>query len=185
MGEPEIMVLEPSDIASMSAQTVEVYLHGPKPRIIERLVIEPAQAAAEAVSDHIRPLGRPIQACALDPEDLRKQFFAANEEGRVVMDWKCCRPALGVFLQQVSRECPSVVIAPKERSELDLNGIWHGISLNLDAQKRKLLVQAHRLGFDCVWLLCRYKYISRRKAAAYLAEIAREEAEPECSAVQQ
>jgi hypothetical protein len=68
------------------------------------------------------------------------------------------------------------ICSSEERSELDLNAIWSGISLNLEAQKRQLLVQAKRLGFgcDCTRLLSRYKYISFRKAAAYLAEIERE-----------
>lgn len=175
--EPDVLILEPSEIASMSARTIEVFLYGPKPRIVEWLVIEAAQAVAEDISRHIRPL--------LTPPG--KQVFVANEGGRLTMEWKWCRPALRVFLQQVARECPSVVIAPEERSELDLNAIWRGISLNLDAQKRQFLVQAKRLGFgsDCKRLLSRYKYISFRKAAAYLAEIEREEAEAGRSVVQQ
>lgn len=175
--EPDVLILEPSEIASMSARTIEVFLYGPKPRIVEWLVIEAAQAVAEDISRHIRPL--------LTPPG--KQVFVANEGGRLTMEWKWCRPALRVFLQQVARECPSVVIAPEERSELDLNAIWRGISLNLDAQKRQFLVQAKCLGFgsDCKRLLSRYKYISFRKAAAYLAEIEREEAEAGRSVVQQ
>lgn len=96
------------------------------------------------------------------------------------MEWKWCRPALPIFLQQVARACPSVVIGPEERSELDLNGIWRGISRNLrkdlSAQERQIIVQAKRLGFgcDCAGLLSRYKRISFRKAAAYLEEIEQE-----------
>jgi hypothetical protein len=116
-----------------------------------------------------------------------KAVLLAHEEGRLTIEWKWWRPALRVFLQQVVQECPSVVIAPEERSELDLNGIWRGISLNLDQQKRQLLVRAIRLGFgcECKRLLSRYKYISFQKAAAYLAEIEREEAEAGRSVVQQ
>ena len=165
---PDVLMLEASEIASMSARTVEVFLYGPKPKFVEWLVIEPAQAVAESVPDHIRPLLRLPG----------KQVFVANEEGCLTIGWKWCRPALRVFLQQVVQECPSVVMAPEERSELDLNGIWRGISLNLDQQKRQLLVRAIRLGFgcECKRLLSRYKYISFQKAAAYLAEIEREEA---------
>jgi hypothetical protein len=176
--EPDVIVFEASEIASMSIRTVEVFLYGPKPKFVEWLVIEPAQAVAEIVSNRIHPSPRPL--------DPGKQVYVANEEGRLTIGWKWCHPALRIFLQQVVRGCPSVVIANEERSELDLNGIWRGTSLNLDAQKRQLLLQAKRLGFgsDCRWLLCRYKYISFRKAATYLAEIEREEAGTGHSAIE-
>jgi len=180
--EPDVIVLEASEIASMSIRTLEVFLYGPKPRIVEWLVIEPAQAVAEDVSDHIRPL-----LCDIRPIDSNKAVYVANEEGRLTIGWKWCHPALRMFLQQVVRECPSVVITHEERSELDLNGIWQGISMNLDAQQRQKLVQASRLGFGakCTWLLSRYKYISFRESKTYLAEIEREEAGTGDSAVQQ
>jgi hypothetical protein len=176
--DPDVLVLEPLDVASMSIRTVEVFLYGPKPELIEWLVIEPAQTLAGDVSSHVGPL--------LTPTDPGKAVLVAYKEGTLTIEWKWWRPALRVFLQQVVQECPSVVIAPEKRSELDLNAIWRGISLNLDAQKRRLLLQAKSFGFgcDCNRLLSRYKYISLREAAAYLAEIEREEAATERSAVQ-
>ena len=168
--EPDVLMLVASEITSMSARTVEVFLDGSKPRIVEWLVIEAAQPIAEDISRHVRPL--------LTPEG--KQVFVANEGGRLTMEWKWCRPALPIFLQQVAGACPSVVIGHEERSELDLNGIWRGISRNLrknlSAQERQLLVEAKRLGFgcDCTRLLSRYKCISFRKAAAYMVEIEQE-----------
>jgi hypothetical protein len=174
--EPDVIMFETSDVASISTRTLDVYLYGPKPKIIERLVIEPVRTIAEDISKHIPPL--------LMPEG--KQVFVTSEEGRLTVEWRWCRPALQVFLQQFARECPSVVIAPKQRSELDLNGIWHGISTNLDAQQRQMLVQAERLGFGskCMWLLIRYKYLTYQEAAAYLAKIEREEAGRDSPAVQ-
>ena len=181
--EPDVLVLEGREIASISARTVEVFLDGSKPRIVEWLVIEPSQTVADGVSSHVRPL--------LMPMEPDKAVLVAYEEGRLTIEWKWWRPALRVFLQQVIQECPSVVIVPEERSELDLNGIWRGISRNLrkdlGAQERQMLVQAKRLGFgcNCAGLLSRYKNISFRKAGAYLAEIEREEAEAGRSVVQQ
>jgi hypothetical protein len=156
--EPDVLVLEAREIASMSIRTVEVFLYGPKPRIVDWLVIEPAQTVADAVSGHVRPL--------LTPMGPDKAVLLAYEEGHLTIEWKWWRPALRVFLQEVTRECPSVVIAPEDRSELDLNGIWLGISLNLDQQKRQLLVRAIRLGFgcECKRLFSRYKYISFQKS---------------------
>ena len=177
--EPDVLVLEAREIASMSIRTVEVFLYGPKPRIVEWLVIDPAQEVANAVSSHVRPL--------LTPTEPDKAVLVAHEEGRLTLEWRWWHPALQVFLQQVVQECPTIVIAPEQRSELDLNGIWRGISLNLDQPKRQLLVRAIRLGFgcECRRLLSRYKYISFRKAAEYVAEIEREEVEAGRSVVQQ
>ena len=71
---PDVVVLAASEIASMSIRTVEVFLYGPKPKSVECLVIEPAQAVAERVSNHIRPLLRPL--------DAGKVILVANEKGR-------------------------------------------------------------------------------------------------------
>jgi hypothetical protein len=161
-------MFEASEIASMSARTVEVFLYGPKPRAIDWLVIEPVREAAETVSNHIRPLLRPPG----------RQVYVTNEEGCLTMNWEWCRPALQAFLQQVARECPSVAIAPEERSELDLNGIWHGFREKPDAEQRRILVQAKRLGFgcECERLLSLYRRMPRREVSAYMAEIEQEEA---------
>ncbi len=112
--EPDVLMFEAPEIASIRVRIVEVFLYGPKPKIVEWLVIEPAQAVAQDISRHIRPL--------LKPDDRGKQVYISNGEGCLTMNWQPCRPALRVFLQQVVRECPSVVIAPEERSELDLKG---------------------------------------------------------------
>ncbi|MGB2603778.1 MAG: hypothetical protein WBC78_09295 [Candidatus Sulfotelmatobacter sp.] len=173
---PDVITLEAQEIASMSARTVEVFLDGPKPRIVQWLVIEPSEAVAENVSDRIHSL---LSDRVRDPG---KQAIVAIEGGCLTMKWEWCHPALPVFLEQVAREYPSLLIAPENRSELDLNGIWRGISRNLrsdlGAQDRQKLVQAKRLGFgcNCAGLLSRYKNISFRKAGAYLAEIEREDA---------
>jgi hypothetical protein len=173
--ESEILVLEASEIASMSARTVEVFLNGPRPRVIEwLLVIELSQAVAEDFSKHVRPLLR-----SLDPS---KGMLVGNEEGLLTIEWKWWRPALQVFLQQMARDCPSILIAPEDRSELDLNEMWRGLARNpnkdLSLQERQNLVQAKRLGFYCdlAGMLCRYKHISFRKAGAYLAELEQEDA---------
>lgn len=187
--EPEIMLFEASEIASMSAHAVEVFLYGPKPKVIERLVIEPAEAVAEDVSDHIRRLRCASGQCGIRPIDPSKQVFVGNEEGPITIEWKWARPDLRMFLQHVARECPSVLIAPEQRSELDLNGIWHGFREEPNAEQRRMLVRAMRLGFGsrCVQLLSLYRFgtfPSLQKATAYLAEIEREEAGTERTTVQ-
>lgn len=176
LNEPDVLMLEASEIASMSIKTVEVYLYGPKPKIVEWLVIEPSQAVVERFSNQIRGL--------LNPDYPGKQVLVANEEGRLTMNWEWCRPDLRAFLQQVARECPSVLIAPEEHSELDLNGIWNRVVSSPDARERRMLFEAKRLGFgrECVGLLIRHQYILHPKAAEYLAQIERDEIGTEDSA---
>ncbi len=74
MQEPDVIILEASEIASMSARTVEVFLDGSKPRIVEWLVIEPSQAIAQGFSDHFRSF--------LKSDDRGKQVFVTAGEGR-------------------------------------------------------------------------------------------------------
>jgi hypothetical protein len=180
LNEPDVLMLEASEIASISVRTVEVFLYGPKPKIVESLVIEPTQTVAEGYSNDIRSLPCSVGGlgCSTRLLDSGKQVFVDNEIGRLIMKWEWYRPILPVFIQQLERECPSIVIAPEERSELDLNGIWHGPRGGPDAQQRRLLVQAKRLGFgcDCARLLSLYRRIPRREVSAYLAEIEQEEA---------
>jgi hypothetical protein len=173
--EPDVIVLEASEIASVSARSVEVFLHGPKPRVMEWLVIEPAQTITESFSNHTCS-----SLCSTGQPKTVKQALVANEEGCLTINWEWCRPALQTFLQQIARGCPSVVIAPEERSDVDLNGIWNGVRfawVKPDAQQRHLLARALSLGFgyDCTRLLSRYRGLSFREAGAYLAEVEREE----------
>ena len=176
LNEPDALMLEASEIASMSIKTVEVFLYGPKPKIVEWLVIEPSHVAVGSFSNQIRGL--------LNPNNPGKQVYVANEEARLTMKWEWSRPDLRTFLQQVARECPSVCIAPEEHSELDLNRIWNRVVSSPDAQERRMLVEAKRLGFgcECVRLLIRHQYILHPKAAEYLAQIEREETGTENSA---
>jgi len=184
--EPHVIVLEASEIASMSIKTVEVFVYGPKPEFAEWLVIEPAQAIEEIVPSHFLSFLEDIWT-----HDSGNLVRVGILEGRLTIGWKLCHPALRVFLQQVVRECPSVVIAPEERSELDLNGIWRGISRSLRKDLtvlgRQKLVQALHLGFgcECAGLVGQYKSISFRQAAAYLAEIARDDSGLNCHTEQQ
>jgi hypothetical protein len=170
---PEVLVLEASEIASMSIRTVEVYLDGSKPKLAQSLVIKPADAASEVIMNQVRSL--------LLSDDPRKQPYVRTEGGALTMKWRWCHPELPKFFQRLARECESIIIAPEERSELDLNGIWAGFSRNvseeLNAQERQQLVQAVRLGFglECEWLLSRYQCIALQDSAAYLAEIVRAE----------
>ena len=177
LNEPDVLIFEAPEIRSMSAQTVEVLLDGSKSRVVEHLVIKPVQTITEDISSDIDSL-----RCTTGLLATGKQTFVASYEGRLIIEWKWCRPALQAFLRQVVQECPSISIADVECPELDLNGIWRGISRNLrkdlSVQERRKLGQAQRLGFgsDCARLLSRYKHISFHKAAAILTEIEREEA---------
>ena len=176
----DVLVLEVSEIASMSIKTLEVFVYGPDPNIVEWLVIEPVQAVGDDILRHISPL-----LTATDPDNA---VLVAHDEGRLTIEWKWYRPALRVFLQNVVQECPSVLIATEDHSELDLNGIWqYGSREKPNAQQRQMLVQAKRLGFggECTQRISQYKHMSLRKASAYLAEIARDDSGLDCHTEQQ
>jgi hypothetical protein len=74
-------------------------------------------------------------------------------------------------------------MAPEERSELDLNGIWNGNREKPNAEQRRMLLQAKRLGFGskCAELLSLHRCMSLQESNAYLAKIEREEAGTEYS----
>jgi hypothetical protein len=50
---PDVLVLEVSEIASISIRAIEVFVYGPEPKSVEWLVIEPSQAAAEGISNQV------------------------------------------------------------------------------------------------------------------------------------
>lgn len=171
--EPDTIMFEASEIASMSARTLEVFLYGPEPKFVEWLVVEPIQAVMKSLSGNMPPLLGELRT-----PDPSMGVHWANEDGRLIIGWKGFQPTLQMFLQGVVRECPYIAIAPEENSELDLNGIWHGISMNFDAQQRQMLLHAKRLGFGrrLAWLLGMYKCVSPQEAAAYLNNLEQEEA---------
>jgi hypothetical protein len=175
--EPNAILLAP-EVASMSSRTVEVFLYGLKPRIVESLVIEPTQMAADVSFNGTRSL-----LCGT--HDSVKQTFLETENGRFIMNWKWCRPDLRTFLGRVARECPTVAVSLQDHCELDLNGIWNGLREKPNGQQRRMLVQAKRLGFGskCAELLSLHRCMTHQEAAAYLAEIEQEEAETGPAAV--
>jgi hypothetical protein len=183
---PEVILLEASEIASMSMRSVDVYLYGPKPKFAEQLVIEPVQAVAERVSESIPPFTEECEtsecSCVRGPSNVAR---VTSEDRCLRVGWKSCRPALRRFLQQLAEECPSIVIRLDERSELDLNGIWHGAREAPSAEQRRMLIEAIRLGFgsDCAWLFHVYKVRPLSEAKAYLSEIEQEETQREDSVV--
>jgi hypothetical protein len=176
-----VLVLDASEIASMWARTVDVYLYGPKPKFVNwMLMIEPAKGTFEDINKYIRPLLTQLE---------EKAVYVTSKEGRLTIGWEWWQPSLREFLQQVAQECPSSAIGAEDRSELDLNGIWHGNRDFPNPEQRRLLCQALRLGCYCDLLgeLGLRRRMPRRKAAALLSEIAREveESETEQLTVQQ
>lgn len=165
---PDVLVLERSEIASMSIRTLEVFIYGPEPKIVEWLMIEPAGGVVNQLSDQIRT--------SLRQDDPAKQMHLEYEQGRLLMKWTLCRPVLPVFLRQLAQACPSVVIGQEERSELDLNGIWHGLREYPNAEQRRMLVQAKRLGFgrELPKLLWLHRNMQYGQTGAYLEEIEQE-----------
>jgi len=178
--EPDVVILEASEIASISIRTVEAYLYGPKPKFAECLVIEPAPALAGSIPTNNPSFPGYCETLGCCGESRSNYLVrVANEDGRLIVAWRRCHPDLRVFVQKVVREFPSVVVGLEERCELDLNSIWHGYgSMNLDEQQRHSLLQAKSFGFgpDCAWLITTHKNVSSPEVQACLAELEREEA---------
>jgi hypothetical protein len=178
--EPDVIVLEASEIASISIRTVEAYLYGPKPKLAECLVIELVPAVAASVPAPVPSLPGYCEALGSCGEPSSNYLVrVTSDDGRLVIAWRRCHPDVRVFVRKVVQECPSVVVGPEERCELDLNSIWHGYSsMKLDEQQRHSLLQAKRFGFgpDCAWLLTLHKDLSSPEVRACLAELKREDA---------
>lgn len=162
----------------MSIQTVEVFLGEANPKIVEWLLIEPTQAVAEMVADQIPSFLADVRHRDFSTPYLGERVYWADDERRFAIGWKKCSPALQIFLKQIIRECPSIVVGPEERSELDFSWIWHDVRESLNAEQRRMLVEARRLGVgpDCTQLLNRYRGMSFREIAAFWTDIQREEA---------
>ena len=167
---PDVLVLEASEIASMSIRTLELYIYGPYPRIVEWLAIEPNRTVTDQSIHQIRTL--------IKPDDADEHIYPEYEDGRLLVRWTMFRPGLLVFLKQVAQECPSINIAPEQRSELDLNGIWHGYREEPNTEQRRMLVQVIRLGFgrELPKLLWLHRNIPYGLTRTYLAEIEEDEA---------
>jgi hypothetical protein len=178
--EPDVIVFDASEIASISIRTVEAYLYGPKPKFAECLVIEPAPSVAGSVPTNNPSFPRYCETLGCCGESRSNYLVhVANEDGRLVVAWRRCHPDVRVFVREIVREFPFVFVGPEERCEIDLNSIWHGYrSMNLDEQQRHSLLQAKCFGFgpDCAWLLTTHKDVSSPEVQACLAELEREEA---------
>jgi hypothetical protein len=164
----DVLELEASEIVSVRIRTLEVFLYGSKPKLIEWLVIETDKAVARDLRKHGGPL---IQT------EASKSILVVQEEQCLTIEWKWWRPSLRKYLQKIARECPSIMMGSEERSELDLNSIWHGTREKPDAEQRRKLIRAMQLGFGrkCAELLSLYKSMPLQEAGAYLAEIERED----------
>lgn len=189
--QPDVVVFDASEIDSMMVRSVETFLYGPKPKLAECLVIQPSPAVSVSLPHYRASLlddCGALGSCGVpSPSNLVR---VTKEDGRLIVAWRSCDPALRVFIRQVKQELPSLVLGPEEHSELDLNGIWHGLREEPNAQQRRLLVQAAHLGFgdECIKLLSLHRsgtFTSIRTATAYLVEIELEEVATNHSAVSQ
>ena len=176
VNDQDVLELEASEIVSVRLRTLEVFLYGSKPKLIEWLVIETDKTVAHDLRKHG---GLLIQT------DASKSILVVQEEQCLTIEWKWWRPALRKYLQKIARECPSIMMGSEERSELDLNSIWHGTREKPDAEQRRKLIRAMQLGFGrkCAELLSLHKSIPLQEAGAYLAEIEREDVGTDFSAI--
>jgi len=157
------MVFEVPEIVSISASNVRLLF--PWARTTKRwLVIEPANALREEVSNRLRSAGCGGMLCGPETEAL-----VADEDGRLAIEWRLYRPALRRFMNEVKREWPSLTVTQERRREVDLIAIWN----EPEPYRRQVLAEAKRygLGAACVFLVMSKRHVSFSQAAAYMAAL--------------
>jgi hypothetical protein len=153
-------------VASIRVREAEVFISGPKPNVVQWLVVEPAPEICAPIADQFERLSPPTLGC-----DLYREWFTGWSGTGIFTEWKLYRPGLRTFIRQIASKFPNLSIAEDSRSELDLTGLARKPEL----EQRKLLAQAKRLGFGaaCVFALMNHKYkrMSMAEAREYMSNI--------------
>lgn len=141
--EPDVIVLDVREILSVGIQTRTIFVYGPKPRVIEWLVVEPEAGTRSLVVAQCNHLFPPIGTC-----DPYREWFAAPVEGILRIPWQSYRPALQAFVDQIELHFPKLTKGEVILPELDLISAVNA----REPERRRLLAEAKRLGYgaDCV-----------------------------------
>jgi hypothetical protein len=149
--EPSVMELDVVEIASISIRAVDAFYLGPKPHILEWLVVEPNENAKVQMAQHYGRVSPPANAC----DTLRQWFTGWQEKEQALSTRWFYKPPLRTFL----------------RSELDLMQF----SKKSREEQARLVAQAMRLGLrsacEHVLMYDGFVHRSRREARDYLATI--------------
>jgi hypothetical protein len=203
--EADVMALDMAELAAIQIRTTDVFVHGPKPKIYQWLVLEPVHGVRPSIADwfeHQGPFPPEVRPSAADQfEDLGprspgvypvpaanrfyRQWFTRCEGGTVAVPWHRYRPGLEKFLRQIALWLPNLTIRPEAHTELDLISFVS----KREPERRRLLAQAKRMGFsnDCVHALYSYtgptlySHRSLKDANEYMSTVdvgANEGAEP-------
>jgi hypothetical protein len=165
--EPSVMELDVVEIASISIRAVDAFYLGPKPHILEWLVVEPNENAKVQMAQHYGRVSPPANAC-----DTHRQWFTGWQEKEQALSTRWFyKPPLRTFLELMPAPFAHLKIAEERRSELDLMQF----SKKSREEQARLVAQAMRLGLrsacEHVLMYDGFVHRSRREARDYLATI--------------
>jgi hypothetical protein len=135
---PDVIVLDAAEVLSIGVQTRTIFVHGPKPKIVEGLVMEPEPAAGALVTAQFNQLSPPIGTC-----DPYREWFAGSKEGTLRIPWQFYRPALRPFLDQIELHFPKLTKSEVALPDLDLISAVNA----REPERRRLLAEAKRMGY--------------------------------------
>ncbi len=166
-----MIALDVGEVLSVGIQTRTIFVHGPKPKIVEWLVVEPQPRAQIFVTAQFNHLSPPIGTC-----DPYREWFAGSVDGILRIPWQSYRPALRAFANQIELHFPKLTESEVTLPELDLISAVNA----REPERRRLLAEAKRLGYgaDCIRALWMnsvgsslYTRRSLKESAEYMSNI--------------
>ncbi len=161
------MELDVAEIASISIRAVDAFYLGPKPHILEWLVVEPNETSKVQMTEQYHRVSPPADAC-----DTHRQWFTGWQEKEQVLSTRWFyKPATRTYLEQTARPFAHHKIREEKRSEMDLMRL----SGKSREKQARLVAQAKRLGLvrACEHVLMQDGFLRRSRMGAreYLATI--------------
>ena len=157
--ESNVIAFEPAELSSMTLETVDVYISGPRPRVLEALVIEVKPQTRTALAKEFTQIST-----------VGKRWFTRWNGRNITIPPGRYHPTLRGFLEKVVSRYPSIKVTTEEKSELELTGL----ARKPVVEQRTLLVEAKRLGlgWDCITLLMDnpYRRMSMREALRFISD---------------
>jgi hypothetical protein len=162
--EPSVIAVEEAEISSIALQALDVLIKGPKPIVVESLILHLKSEADITATSELERLSR---VSSLIPDKL---WYVRKKSGSLLIRWRGYRPAATKFLSEIALRNPLLPVASEARSELDLTGLGRKSA----REQQRLLRTARQLGLGakCVSLLMNKPfYMSMTEAVRYLSGI--------------
>ncbi len=184
--EAKVMALDLAEVDGIQVRIADMFIHGPKPKVYEWLVIEPKRELWASAADHFERLGQPAPGFCPVAHGIGPygEWFAGWWNERVSVRWLGYRPTSKEYVRRIAARYPNLTVQPETHRELDLVSMVS----KREPERRRLLAQAKKNGFnnECVWALFMYtghtlyhRTKSLKQAQEYMATIDEEVDPPE------